>query len=178
MLGCNVVPPEVQMKAKSPRVGLQCLLAVCALAACSSHKGAINASSGERSESIHQARREGEKVTELDLNHDGKPDVWLYTVTAKTADGREYQRLVRKEMDINWDGKVDVVRYYDEDEQIAKEELDLDFDGHIVRKERDTNHTGRVNYWEYWENDRVDRIGEDLNGDGKVDRWTKSPDQG
>src|SRR5215831_18582621 len=105
MLGCNVVPPEVQMKAKSPRVGLQCLLAVCALAACSSHKGAINASSGERSESIHQARREGEKVTELDLNHDGKPDVWLYTVTAKTADGREYQRLVRKEMDINWDGK-------------------------------------------------------------------------
>jgi hypothetical protein len=33
--------------------------------------------------------------------------------------------------------------------------------------------TGKVDYWEYWENGAIDRIGEDLDGDGQVDRWTK-----
>ncbi len=33
--------------------------------------------------------------------------------------------------------------------------------------------TGKVDYWEYWENGVIDRIGEDLDGDGQVDRWTK-----
>ena len=39
----------------------------------------------------------------------------------------------------------------------------------------DTNHDGRVDLWEYWEDDRIDRIGEDLDGDGEVDRWTRQP---
>ena len=37
---------------------------------------------------------------------------------AKTADGKDYERLARKELDINWDGKVDIARDYDEREQV------------------------------------------------------------
>jgi len=94
-------------------------------------------------------------MTEFDLNHDGKPDMWVYSVKAKTADGKDYDRVVRKEMDINWDGRVDIVRYYDENEKISKAALDLDFDGKIdqwnyyekgvlVRKERDLAYNRRV----------------------------------
>jgi hypothetical protein len=28
-----------------------------------------------------------------------------------------------------------------------------------------------VDYWEYWEGGEVDRVGIDVDGDGKVDRW-------
>src|SRR5215813_10219144 len=87
------------------------------LSSCSSTKGAKQAATVEADQfasPIHQSVRGGEKVTEFDLNHDGKPDVWAYTVKAKTPDGREYDKLVRKELDINFDGKVDVVRYYGE----------------------------------------------------------------
>src|SRR5580765_2259353 len=69
-------------------------------------------------ENIHQKTANGEKVTEFDLNGDKKPDVWTYTVPGKSADGRDIDRLVRKELDLNWDGKVDVARWYDEKEQI------------------------------------------------------------
>ena len=34
---------------------------------------------------------------------------------------------------------------------------------------------GKVDNWEYWEGGQVDRIGDDLDGDGNVDRWTKNP---
>ncbi len=161
------------------------------LAACggskSSTKGDANQGEGETlTENIHQKTSNGEKVTEFDLNGDKKPDVWTYTVPGKSADGRDIDKLVRKELDLNWDGKVDVARWYDDKEQIEKEALDLDFDGTIdqvnyyekgqlVRKERDTNGDGKVDYWEYWENGQVDRVGEDLDGDGQVDKWTKNP---
>src|SRR5258708_11915878 len=100
---------------KSPSASVPFLLVLWTLsAACSSNKGSVKNDLGspndQRSEAIHQSRPGAEKVNELDLNHDGKPDVWEYTVKAKTADGKEYDRLVRKEMDINWDGKVDVGR--------------------------------------------------------------------
>jgi hypothetical protein len=46
--------------------------------------------------------------------------------------------------------------------------------GQIVRKEKSVR-CGHVDYWEYWEDGQVDRVGEDLDCDGKVDRWTKNP---
>src|SRR4051812_32434975 len=56
---------------------------------------------------------------ELDLNHDGVPDMWK--IYAKGADGAEV--IVRKEMDINYDGKVDIYNYYDEKEILVKDEI-------------------------------------------------------
>ena len=68
-------------------------------------------------ENIRQKQAGNEKVTEFDLNKDKKTDVWTYTVTATNADGKEYERLARKDLDINWDGKVDIARIYDEVKQ-------------------------------------------------------------
>ena len=156
--------------------------------ACASSKdaqktdGSSKSGDGEQlSESIRQKQTGNEKVTEFDLNGDKKPDVWTYTVPAKTPDGKDYERLVRKELDINWDGKVDIARNYDEKEQVEREALDLDFDGKvdqvnyyekgiIVRKERALT-SGRPSLWLFYEKGKLVRKERDTNGDGKVDYW-------
>lgn len=143
----------------------------------------------------------GERLTEIDVNRDGKPDVWKIS---RDADGKELS--VRKFMDLNGDGRIDsrefyaangtlekvvydmdfdgepdVVRFYEKD-QLVRKEYALGFDGisrtygfyekgKLIRKERDTNHDGNVDYWEYWESGVLDRIGFDDDGDGQVDRW-------
>lgn len=161
------------------------LAAALAVSACSSSKNAVRSadSDGQKlAENIRPPRGADEKMTEFDLNHDGKPDMWVYTVKAKTADGKDYDRVVRKEMDINWDGRVDIVRYYDENEQISKEALDLDFDGKIdqwnyyekgvlVRKERDLAYNGKPDLWIYYEKGHIVRKERDTNHTGKVNYW-------
>ena len=133
-------------------------------------------------EGIHQKRSGDEKVTEYDLNGDKKPDVWTYTITTKNAEGKEVERLVRKDLDINWDGKVDIARVYDEKEQISRESLDLDFDGKVdevifyekglvVRKERDLSSSGKPSLWVFYEKGQIVRKERDTNADGKVDYW-------
>jgi hypothetical protein len=163
-------------------------LATCLLAfGCSTTKDAKKGDgdgdgSQKLSENIRQKQSGNEKVTEFDLNGDKKPDVWTYTVPAKGPDGKEYEKLVRKELDINWDGKVDISRTYDDHEQIEREALDLDFDGHvdqvnyyekgvIVRKERDLSSSGKPSLWLFYEKGKLVRKERDTNGDGKVDYW-------
>jgi hypothetical protein len=175
------------MKSLTSRSDLPIGLVLVALVSCSSGRGALKSGDGQSSgatvaENIQQPRRSDEKVTAFDLNHDGKPDLWVYTVKSKTADGREYDKLVRKEMDINWDGKVDIVRYYDENEQLVKETLDLDFDGKVdqwnyyekgvlVRKERDLDYGGKPDLWIYYEKGQIVRKERDTNHNGKVNYW-------
>jgi antitoxin component YwqK of YwqJK toxin-antitoxin module len=133
-------------------------------------------------EGIRQTKKGDEKVVEFDLNGDKKPDVWTYTVPSKTPEGKDYERLVRKELDINWDGKVDIARNYDQKEQIEREALDLDFDGKvdqvnyyekgvIVRKESDLASGGKPTLWRFYEKGKLVRKERDTNGDGKVDYW-------
>lgn len=133
-------------------------------------------------EDIKQKQAGDEKVAEFDLNKDRKSDVWTYTTVAKTPDGKETERLARKELDINWDGKIDISRVYDEKEQISREALDLDFDGKVdevifyekglvVRKERDLSSAGKPSLWVFYERGQVVRKERDTNGDGKVDYW-------
>lgn len=160
------------------------------LAACSGGKEAVKpdkpaeaTEDGERlSENIVQARSGNEKVTEFDLNHDKKPDVWTFTVAGKSEDGKDIDRLTRKELDINWDGKVDISRFYDDKEQIEKESLDHDFDGRIdqhnfyekgqiVRKERDLDFNGKADLWIFYEKGKIVRKERDTNSRGKVDYW-------
>jgi len=134
------------------------------------------------SESIRQKKSGDEIVTETDLNGDKKPDVFAYTVKGKSADGKDIDRLVRKELDINADGKIDISRNYDEREQISREALDLDFDGKvdqvnfyekgvIVRKERDLSSAGKPSLWLFFEKGKLVRKERDTNGDGRVDYW-------
>lgn len=138
---------------------------------------------GEKvAENIRQKQSGDETVTEFDLNKDKKPDVWTYTVKGVGADGKEIERVSRKDLDINWDGKVDIARQYDDKEQISREALDLDFDGKVdevifyekgivVRKERDLASGGRPSLWVFYEKGQIVRKERDTNGDGKVDYW-------
>lgn len=158
-----------------------------AAAACSSGKAAVTPDSPQEqaerlAENVSQTRQGDEKVTEFDLNHDKRPDVWSFTVTAKGEDGKEIERLARKELDINWDGKVDITRHYGEKETIEREALDLDFDGkidqtnfyekgQIVRKERDLDYNSKPDLWIFFEKGKPVRKERDTNGDGKVDYW-------
>ncbi|MFZ5443250.1 MAG: hypothetical protein ACOZQL_24800 [Myxococcota bacterium] len=133
-------------------------------------------------ENIRQKQSGDEKVTEFDLNKDKKPDVWTYTVMGKNAEGKEVERVSRKDLDINWDGKVDIARQYDEKEQISREALDLDFDGKVdevifyekgivVRKERYLSSSEKPALWLFYEKGALVRKERDNNGDGKVDYW-------
>ena len=157
-----------------------------ALSACGTTSAASRADSSSEgvalSDNIRQKKSGNEKVTEYDLSGDKNPDVWVYTVTAKGADGKDVEKVVRKELDINFDGRVDISRTYDENEQLSVEKLDLDFDGKVdqvnyfekgvvVRKERDLTATGKPSLWLHYEKGKLVRKERDTNGDGKVDYW-------
>ncbi len=155
----------------------------CATTDSAEKKSGGDGADGEKvAENILQKQSGDETLTEFDLNKDKKPDVWTYTVKAKDADGKDIERVARKNLDINWDGKVDIARVYDEKEQISRESLDLDFDGKVdevifyekglvVRKERDLSSGGQPSLWVFYEKGQIVRKERDTNGDGKVDYW-------
>lgn len=162
---------------------------LCCAAGCGTEKSATkdedSNASGESerlAENVSQSRSGNEKVTQYDLNRDKKPDVFVFTVPARTEEGRDFDRLVRKELDLNWDGRVDISRTYTENEQVESEKIDLDFDGKIdqvnfyekgviVRKERDIGYTGKPNTWIFYEKGKIVRKERDNDGDGKIDYW-------
>lgn len=119
---------------------------------------------------------------EADLNRDGRKDVARFY----GEDGSP----AREESDRNFDGSFDAIAHYDGGRLVMKE-LDEDFDGRFEtriyyedgapnRIERDLAgrdpKTFRADRWEYVEGGRVVRIGTDLDGDGKVDRWDRDAD--
>src|SRR4051812_42981055 len=125
-------PPEFPMRRIVLTLAVALSFAGCGTSK-SSEKGegaaAVDEGNGEKlAENIRQTKSGNEKVTEYDLNRDKKPDVFVFTVAAKTEDGKDYDRVVRKELDINWDGRVDIVRIYGDNEQVDSEKIDLDFD--------------------------------------------------
>ncbi|NMO19263.1 hypothetical protein HPC49_33530 [Pyxidicoccus fallax] len=162
-------------------------LAAGALAGCAGGKSAergAQAAEGSKpqGEAIQPERSGGEKVTEQDVNGDGKPDVWTYTVTEKDAEGADQERRVRQELDLNWDGRVDLTRYFDANGDPARETLDLDYDGKVdasyffekgvnTRRERDVNGDGRMDSFIFYERGTLARKERDTNADGKVDYW-------
>jgi EF hand domain-containing protein len=114
---------------------------------------------------------------EVDLNGDGRKDMWLHY-------GPDGTRTI-EEMDLDFDGHVDLVSFWSGGKMV-RQELDTDFDGRpdivryfegdkLARVERDSNHDGRIDYREFYEGGVLDRIGYDLDGDGQVDRWERVP---
>jgi hypothetical protein len=123
----------------------------------------------------------GKKVTTVDLNGDGKPDVWKFYATV-VENGANLEVLTCKEVDLNFDGKKDAWLYYENSGNVANEEYDLDFDGHIdlwvyrqnnkiVREEYDSNFDGRADIWKFYENDKLSRLERSTKKNGKVDVW-------
>lgn len=117
---------------------------------------------------------------EVDLNADGRKDL----VRFYDDEGSP----IREEADRDFDGTYDAVLYFDNG-QIQREEVDASGNGRVdtkiffengkpLRSERDlagrsTDKTWRPDRWEYFEDERLVRIGTDLDGDGKVDRWDR-----
>lgn len=117
---------------------------------------------------------------ESDLNADGRKDVVRYY--------SEEGRPLREEADRDFDGKMDQVTIFQEG-QILRQEFDTQGDGKVdtkiyfdggkpLRAERDlqarsTADNWQPDRWEYYEDGRVVRMGTDVDGDGKVDRWDR-----
>jgi hypothetical protein len=117
---------------------------------------------------------------ETDANGDGKKDVIRYY--------DDEGRSLREESDRNFDGKMDVALIF-QDGKIAVKELDENHDGKIdtkifmedskpLRAERDLKGRSTAQHWqpdrwEYYEEGRMVRMGTDLDGDERVDRWDR-----
>ncbi len=122
---------------------------------------------------------------ESDLNGDGTKDVVRYY--------NDEGRPLREEADRNFDGQIDTITYF-QDGRIVRQETDdngdgrvdmktfFDDDGDALRTERDmsgrsTPTQWHPDRWEYFEDGRMVRMGTDIDGDGRVDRWDRDHDR-
>lgn len=118
---------------------------------------------------------------EADLNGDGTKDVVRYY--------NDEGRPLREEADRNFDGQIDTITFF-QDGRIVRQEIDSNADGRVdtkvffdddgqpLRAERDiagrsTPTEWHPDRWEYFENGRMVRMGTDIDGDGRVDRWDR-----
>ncbi|HKU41673.1 MAG TPA: hypothetical protein VJR89_26125 [Polyangiales bacterium] len=117
---------------------------------------------------------------EADVNGDGRKDV----VRIYDDEGRS----LREDVDRNFDGKIDQHTIF-QNGQIVRQEFDDNFDGKIETKvfydngkpsraERDlagrsTPTQWRPDRWEYFDGGKTVRMGTDLDGDARVDRWDR-----
>jgi len=117
-------------------------------------------------------------IERIDVNADGKPDVFKYyrvvdapaATASPEADPKKNVKsvkkvLIRKELDVNFDQRIDIVQFYEGEagkEALVREEMDLDFDGRVdsVRHYKDGNVTlveldlgfdGRTDTWSYYQ---------------------------
>lgn len=121
---------------------------------------------------------------EADLNGDGRKDI----VRFYTDEGIPR----REEADRDFDGRIDEITHF-ANGRVVLHEIDTSGNGMIdtrifyeegqpVRAERDmasrsTAGQWRPDRWEYYADGRTVRIGADLDGDGKVDRWDRDEER-
>lgn len=121
---------------------------------------------------------------EADLNGDRRKDI----VRLYTDEGRP----MREEADRDFDGRIDEVTRFTNG-RVSLREIDTNGNGVIdtkiffeggqpVRAERDlanrsTKGQWQPDRWEYYADGRTVRIGSDLDGDGKVDRWDRDEER-
>jgi hypothetical protein len=119
-----------------------------------------------------------------DLNGDGIKDVYRHY--------NDEGQSTREEADRDFDGAIDEISYF-ENGEITHREIDTDGNGIIdlkifydkgkpLRAERDIGKRSTAvhwqpDVWEYYEGGRIVRIGTDLDGDTRVDRWDRSDGQ-
>jgi hypothetical protein len=121
---------------------------------------------------------------EADLNGDRRKDI----VRLYNDEGRP----VREEADRDFDGQIDEVTHFTNG-RVTLREIDTTGNGMIdtkifyesgvpVRAERDMKGSSTVavwrpDRWEYFSDGRTVRVGTDVNGDGKVDRWDRDEER-
>jgi hypothetical protein len=123
-------------------------------------------------------------VIGLDINGDGKPDIFKHY-----KDVGEKRVIVKRESDLNADGKIDMVRLYDVKARPTQETIDLDFDGNkdVVRRYQegkliseafDMNLDGKPDLTKYFEDGALIRKEQDSKLDGKIDYWEYFDEKG
>lgn len=134
---------------------------------------------------------DGLVLVEVDLNADGKPEVFNYY---REREGAE-RLLVRKDTDLNRDGRVDVRSWYTDTGLLEMEEFDGDFDGQYdiwdyyqdvdgsgkavrVANHRDMTYDGKPDVFVYFRDGLIVRKERDTNGDGIIDHWEKFDSEG
>lgn len=121
---------------------------------------------------------------EADLNGDGRKDI----LRVYSDEGRP----TREEADRDFNGRIDEVTQFSNG-RVSFQEIDTSGNGTIdtrifyeagqpVRAERDmagrsTDAEWRPDRWEYYADGRTVRIGTDIDGDGKVDRWDRDEER-
>jgi hypothetical protein len=89
----------------------------------------------------------------IDLNHDDKPDSFVYF----DASGN----VRRRESDFDRDGRIDEIAYF--------------VGGIVTRKDRETNLDGKIDTWDFYEGGKIHHRLRDSDGDGKADQWWTWP---
>lgn len=119
-------------------------------------------------------------VKQMDLNHDGKIDVYRFF--------NEKGMIDKEELDLDFDGQIDAVDHY-LNGIVRKRALAMKFseestivkfyDEHrkLIRLEEDQNQNGKVDYWEFYDAGILNRIEKDTDGDGKSDMFKRSGDK-
>lgn len=91
-----------------------------------------------------------------DRDFDGRFDYWEYY-----QDGR----LIRTDQDTNGDERIDTRTFFDVQERPSRIERDL--------AGRSTPGHWQADHFEFFDEGRLTRQGEDVDGDGMVDRWSR-----
>ncbi len=114
-------------------------------------------------------------VHTFDTNNDGRTDAWHHLESIEGT-----IKVTLKEYDLNHDGKIDVIRAFNENGAIVRDELDFDFDGKIdqwtyyengiiSRVELDYTFDGKPEVFKYFQEGVLVRVERDLNNDGNID---------
>lgn len=129
-------------------------------------------------EPVQTTEEGGFRKVSLDVNGDGKADVYNYY---RAGEGDDNTLIVRKEIDLNFDSKIDVVQIWEKG-AMTREEIDADFDGRVdwkdfydqgerIRAEWDTRFDGNADVWRFYEGGVLVRVEMDTDGNTKVDYW-------
>ncbi len=185
----------------SSRATLGILLALTATACFEKNKESTTTAAKDTSSVRERATTDGNLVVEVDLDGDASPDIYNYFRSLEdegrlllrkemdlNQDGRidvwsfftETGDLDREEMDADFDGSIDWIDHYQGGKRVMSEidtENNGTFDlfkyyesGRIRRKERDTTGDGQVDHWEYFnDGGEVVKVGWDIDGDGQMD---------
>lgn len=154
-LGCNASSSNAQSAANAPtKRDTRIVHENCPIDSSGAEK--IDANGDGRPEIIIVSRGGREQCRAVDLNFDGKFDVWVY------RDGAGQVR--RRETDYDRDGRIDEIAIYK--------------GGVIVEKQRATTLANKLDTWQFYQGGTLARTERDSNGDAVIDQWWEWPRPG